>query len=267
MNRSTKNALNDLVRCLDCRSSVNDETTCTGCGRRYLSIDGLLRMIDPLSGRNAIAADFYEGPGWVRFRPWERLFLRLVGGERPARMEVLRHLPARPHARILEVGIGDGENVSLLPGKVDLFGVDIAESQLKLCRDRHPFLSDRLILAQAEKLPFADATFDAVYSIGGFNYFEDHAMSLREMKRVAKTDGVVVIADESPRLCRFTIGHWIGRPELTAWFLRRVGLDREFAAMAVESDFDVDGFALDEWPNHTRFRIWKRLGYCLIGRP
>ena len=41
-------------------------------------------MIGPLFGRNAIAAKFYDGPGWMKFRPWERQFLRMVGGEKRA---------------------------------------------------------------------------------------------------------------------------------------------------------------------------------------
>ena len=64
----------------------------------------------PARGRNRIAATFFDGPGWVRFRPWEQGFLILQGGIRRARMEILEHLHAleRPSARGLEVGIGSG---------------------------------------------------------------------------------------------------------------------------------------------------------------
>ena len=257
----------DLVHCLDCGGALNAALSCSACGRVYEEVEGVLQMIDPLSHRDAIAANFYDGPGWVKFRPWERMFLRCVGGEKQARLEILNHLPRQDSALVLEVGIGDGENVALLPKGWMLFGVDIARTQLIVCRNRFPFMSDRLIHAQAEKLPFGDQTFDAVYSIGGFNYFGDRAKSLREMRRVTKSTGIVVIADESPSLHHYTVGHWIGRPELTAWCLRRVGLDREFAAMAVENEFDVDRFGSEEWPNHARRKIWKRLGYCLVGKP
>jgi len=222
-------------------------------------------MIDSLRGRDAISAAFYDGPGWVRFRPWERGFLRMVGGEIRARMEILNHLPRADRALVLEVGIGDGENVDLLPEGWRLFGVDLARTQLEVCRRRFPFMTDRLFHAQAAKLPFDDETFDAVFSIGGFNYYDDHAQSLQEMRRVTKRGGTIVAADEAPNLHHYTIGHWIGRPELTAWCLRRVGLDRDFAKMVVETEFDVAKFAREEWPGHARHRIWKRLGYCLVG--
>jgi len=38
-----------------------------------------------------------------------------------------------------------------------------------------------LYLGNAESLPFADASFDVVYSCGGFNFFSDRAKALREM--------------------------------------------------------------------------------------
>ena len=35
-------------------------------------------------------------------------------------------------------------------------------------------MAGRLAWAEAESLPFADATFDACWSVGGFNYYRDH---------------------------------------------------------------------------------------------
>ncbi len=102
--------------------------------------DGIIEAIGPLTGRNRIVADFYDGPGWVRFRPWEQAFLMVQGGVRRARMEILRHvIEARKRDRsVLEVGIGSGENLAFLPPKWDVFGVDIARTQLKACLRRHP---------------------------------------------------------------------------------------------------------------------------------
>ena len=47
-------------------------------------------------------------------------------------------------------------------------------------------MAGRLAWAEAEALPFEDATFDACYTVGGFNYFRDHAAALREMRRVTR---------------------------------------------------------------------------------
>src|SRR4051794_3132812 len=116
-----------LMRCLDCARGFDAGEDCPGCGRSYPEVGGIVRAIGPLSGTNRIAAAFYDGPGWSRFRPWERLFLMFQGpGQARARRQVLRHLPRLESARVLEVGIGDGENIPLLPAGWIVHGVDIA---------------------------------------------------------------------------------------------------------------------------------------------
>src|SRR3954452_11210963 len=113
----TTTTLPDLTRCLSCGTRLRGEPNCPGCRRVYPVRDGIREMIGPLWGRNRIVAEFYNGPGWRRFRPWEQGFLVLQGGVRKARMEILRHVLAldRPDALGLEVGIGDGANLPFLP--------------------------------------------------------------------------------------------------------------------------------------------------------
>ena len=150
-------------------------------------------------------------------------------------MQILRHVLAvdRPDALGLEVGIGDGENLPFLPPGWTIHGVDIARTRLEACIDRHPEMSGRLAWAEAEALPFDDATFDACWTIGGFNYFRDHEAALREMRRVTRPGGPVVVADEVPGLHRAGLGHLIGVPAFDAWWLRLLGLDREFVEMVL----------------------------------
>lgn len=218
----------------------------------------------PLTGRNAVVARFYEGPAWRRFRPWERAFLALQGGNRRARRPILRHLPDATSARVLEVGIGDGDNLALLPESWEIHGVDFARSRLNACLERFPKQAGRLALAEAEALPFADATFDASYSIGGFTFFRDHATALRELRRVTKTGGPVVVADEVPWLCRLGIGHLLGMPAIDAAWLRWLGLDPEFIAMAFALELDLGAVIADALPGARRHPIWGGLGYCLV---
>ena len=92
-------------------------------------------------------------------------------------------------------------------------------------------------MAEAESLPFDDATFDACWSVGGFNYFRDHEAALREMRRVTRPGGPVVVADEVPGLHRAGLGHLLGIPSFDAWWLRLLGLDRDFVDMVL--DFGV----------------------------
>src|SRR6185437_10168596 len=82
--------------CVDCGEPLppanESGTTCEGCGRGYPIREGLLIAQDELTGKNRIAAAFYNSERWPRFRPWEQLFLKTLGGLPGARMQILRHL-------------------------------------------------------------------------------------------------------------------------------------------------------------------------------
>jgi SAM-dependent methyltransferase len=228
-------------------------------------VNGILQAIGPLSGRNRIAAAFYDGPNWRRFKFWENVFLWFQGpGVSRARRQVLRHLPVTSTARVLEVGIGDGENLARLPDSWEVFGVDLAAGRLEGCRQRWPETHGRLALAEAENLPFDDAVFDAVFTVGGINYFRDPAVALSEMQRVAKPGAVLVAADERPDLYRFSLWHALGLRGLDRAMLRRMGLDAEFLEMVFDTTPQVEPAARAVWPGHRRIPIWNRLGYCLL---
>jgi SAM-dependent methyltransferase len=258
--------LSELACCIECATPLRGHDQCPGCGRAYEISDDITAAIGTLRGRNCTVAAFYDVPGWVRFRKWERLFLTLQGGARRARMSILRHLSVLNYfgARVLEVGIGDGENLGFLPRSWTVYGVDISRRQLLSCRGRFPHMRGRLAWAEAERLPFPDATFDACYSIGGFTYYEDHAASLREMRRVTRAAGPVVVADETPGMHRAGIGHLLGRPGIDKFWLRLLGLDAEFVDMVLHYDVDLRSLTNQVWPDASRRPIWNHLGYCLI---
>jgi SAM-dependent methyltransferase len=259
-------SISELARCLSCTARLEEEPSCPGCGRHYPMRGGILEAIGPLAGRNRVAAAFFDGPGWVKFRPWEQGFLVLQGGIRRARMQILRHLLVHGLSapRGLEVGIGAGENLRFLPADWTVYGIDVARTQLEACRDRHPEMAGRLAWAEAEDLPFDDDSFDAAWSIGGFNYYSDHERALRELRRVTKPGGPVVVADELPGLNRAGLGHLIGVPSFDAWWLHALGLDRDFVKMVLEFDVDLRGLTEQVWPKARRHRIWHSLGYCLV---
>lgn len=261
---STEMSIQSRLRCLNCGSAMSCSLRCISCDRTYQEKDGIVEAIGRLTGQNRIAAEFYDGPGWVKFRPWEKMFLTLQGGQKRSRWQILRHIHtgASP-LRILEVGIGDGENVKLLKAH-QLYGLDIARTQLSRCQQRFPELKGRLFWGEAEALPFNEASFDACYSIGGFNHYRDRSAAWREMRRVTKPGGVIVIADELPTLFRAGIGHILGRPRLDAWWLRRLGLDSAFVDMVLASDLDINSLIADVSPTCRRLPIWNRLGYCLV---
>lgn len=259
------------LMCVDCRAALPIVgaygTSCDICGRNYPLDDGLLIVQGPLSGKNRIAAAFYNSDRWQTFRPWEQLFLKTLGGLPGARRQILRHLRHLQRGNLLEVGIGDGENVALLPRSLHISGIDIAERPLDACRERYPERDLFLALAESERIPFADCSFDAVLSVGGFNFYSDPQRALNEMARVTRPGGRVVVADELPDLFEWGWGHLVGLPKLDDWLMRRFWLGPEFTDMVLDTRLDIRAVAETSLYRPEIHRIWRGLGYCIVGAP
>jgi ubiquinone/menaquinone biosynthesis C-methylase UbiE len=112
---------------------------------------------------------------------------------------VLGFLEIKPGDLVLETSVGTGLCFPYLPAGVKRFGLDLAWNMLRQCQTnlRRWEMDAELFHGNAENLPFADNTFDAVYHVGGINFFNDRAKGIREMIRVAKPGTRIVISDES----------------------------------------------------------------------
>ncbi|MFO0907753.1 MAG: class I SAM-dependent methyltransferase [Isosphaeraceae bacterium] len=222
---------------------------------------------DQPTADNKIAADFYDGPLWPKFRFWERFFWFCNGGERRSRNVILKSLPSSPHLKLLDVAIGDGAYTSWLPEGWSITGVDVSRSQLANCRRRNPDRDLRLILAEAEDLPFEDGQFDAVLSIGGFNHFNDPEAALREMARVARPGSIVVISDEMPDLTDRMLGHKLGVPQFDRWIVSRLmKLGDDFTDLVERHrHIDIASIGRQVLDNCHYQPIWRRGGYLMVG--
>jgi len=104
-----------------------------------------------------------------------------------------------PHpGGVLDVGCGPGvmiEPVVARGGR--LTGIDLSAEMVGRARDRARALRAegrcRFIVGSAEGLPFEDAAFDAVTAMGVLEYVPDDARALREMARVVRPGGAVIV--------------------------------------------------------------------------
>lgn len=112
-------------------------------------------------------------------------------------------LQLKPHHRVLELACGTGRDsvniVRQLGADGQYYLQDINRSMLERCREK---LGETVVplefsTGDACALAFPDAYFDAVFSFGGIGVFGDVANSLREIARVTKPGGRVVVGDES----------------------------------------------------------------------
>jgi SAM-dependent methyltransferase len=130
------------------------------------------------------------------------------------RYEVDAHIPefadfpAARGKRILEIGVGAGTDfIQWLRQGADAFGVDLSVESLALTRQRiaaegpaihnaDAYLQDdlppaqrRLQVGDAERLPFADASFDLVYSYGVIHHSPNTTAAIAEIHRVLRPGG------------------------------------------------------------------------------
>lgn len=102
-----------------------------------------------------------------------------------------------PGERILDLATGTGWTARLaaLQG-AEVVGVDIAEGLLSAAQDLSAHLAPRLQFRQAdaEALPFDDASFDAVISTYGVIFAGQPQRAAAELKRVIRPGGRMVLA-------------------------------------------------------------------------
>ena len=179
------------------------------------------------TGRNRIVAAFYDGPGWIRFRKWERLFLGSRGERggrgcdppaRPGDRTARRAGPRGRHRRRREPGVPapsldglrrrhrpDPARGLRPPVPVDVGPPGLGRGRaapLRRCDVRRLLLDRRVHLLTTTTPRPCD-----------------------EMRRVTRPGGPVVVADETPGMHRAGLGHLIGAPGDRRLWLRQLGLD------------------------------------------
>jgi SAM-dependent methyltransferase len=99
--------------------------------------------------------------------------------------------------KVLEVGLGYGTLGQLIASRnADYYGADIAEGPVANMRRRlswHGLPEDHAVQASVLKLPFEDAAFDYVYSIGCLHHTGDLERSVQEVHRVLAPGGRAVV--------------------------------------------------------------------------
>jgi len=107
---------------------------------------------------------------------------------------------------VLETSVGTGLNFKYLPQDVKLSGLDLSSEMLANCQTnlRRWGMDADLYLGNAERLPFADSSFDVVFHVGGISFFNDKGKAIREMIRVAKPGSLLLIEDETEEYAKST---------------------------------------------------------------
>ncbi len=138
-----------------------------------------------------------------------------LGSESTLRDKVVDFTCARNGSRILDVATGTGRQAFAFAKRgYDVVGIDLSEDMLKVAKKKNKYEKVKFEIADATNLPFEDNRFD-VSCVS----FALHDMilvirekALKEMVRVTKPNGTVVIVDYAlpkNKVSRFFIYHLV----------------------------------------------------------
>jgi len=106
-------------------------------------------------------------------------------------VQLLKHeIDGQNSVRILDVGCGTGANVNAFSHLAPTVGIDASIAALQFCRTRG---LKTVSLSAVEELPFDSGTFDIVTALDVLEHTDDDLRSLREIHRVTKHRGLVLI--------------------------------------------------------------------------
>ena len=137
-----------------------------------MSVHQLFAPLGPTYDRYARLLSFGQDPRWRRF--------------------LVRQVEAGPGNVVLDVATGTGAVAMELvrANRCAVVGVDQSAGMLAEARRRVP-PAVQLVEGRAERLPFSDASFDALTFTYLLRYVDDPGATLRELARVVRPGGTV----------------------------------------------------------------------------
>jgi ubiquinone/menaquinone biosynthesis C-methylase UbiE len=150
---------------------------------------------------------------------------RLVRPGDPARLKEILGLPMR--GGLLDVGGGTGRAANLIKDYVDF--IVVADLSIKMLMEARR--KDGLITvgSQSERLPFKDGAFARAIMVDAFHHVYDFRATARELWRVIKPGGMVVIEEPDIRKTGVKLmalfeklalmrSHFVSPPDIAAIF-------------------------------------------------
>jgi len=130
--------------------------------------------------RMAPLYDRMEARAERRYQPWRNQLWAKIHGP-----------------KILEVGVGTGKNMPYYPRGMQITGIDLTPGMLERARKRAAKLKQNVVLqlGDVQSLEFPDASFDSAMATFVFCSVPDPVIGLRELARVVKPGGQVILLE------------------------------------------------------------------------
>jgi len=156
--------------------------------------------------------------------------------------DMAKHYNLQPGARILDVGCGKGfllyEFTQVVPN-CEVVGIDISQYAIENGKEE---IRSCVQVGNANKLPFADKTFDLVYTINTLHnlYLYDLHAAVKEIERVGRGGKHIVIEAYRNEREKVNLMYWqltcraFHTPEEWEWIFKQAGYTGDYSYIVFE---------------------------------
>ena len=182
--------------------------------------------------------DYWDGDRRINYGGYRYMEGRW---EKVARAMV-EHYGLKAGDKILDIGCGKGfllfDFTKVLPG-LEVYGVDISQYAIDNSKEE---VRDKLKVANAIDLPYADNEFDLVYSLNTFHNLHcyDLDKALREMERVSKNNKYICVESYRTEEEKANLLYWqvtceaFNTPEEWQWWFNQTGYTGDYSFIYFE---------------------------------
>mgnify|MGYP002794598183 CR=1 FL=1 len=110
--------------------------------------------------------------------------------------EILMRVKKIGVENVLDLGCGNGNVSGMIAEETEahVTGLDLSQQMIEQAKKRVGAKA-QFIVGNAEKLPFADHTFDMIICNASFHHYPHPVTVVKEMKRVLKQNGTLILGD------------------------------------------------------------------------
>ncbi|HVO67518.1 MAG TPA: class I SAM-dependent methyltransferase [Syntrophales bacterium] len=102
--------------------------------------------------------------------------------------------------KALEIGCGNGHGTKLIKkyfNPQNIVGIDLDERMIRLAKRKNDDQSITFLVMDAANLNFPDKNFDVIFDFGMIHHIRNWKDCLKELRRVLKDDGKIILEDLS----------------------------------------------------------------------
>lgn len=159
-------------------------------------------------------------------------------------------------SRVLDVGSGPGRLVAAIATalpKTEVQGVDLDPAQVRIARRKQRHLDVDFTEASSQAMPFPDGHFDVTVTSESYHHWSDPEGGLREMHRVTRPGGKVMVWETCGDITKQELASWTGWvPPLWIHVIRRI--------------FTTHGYTTQALQNQVTPRMEREFGPCKVER-